>query len=157
MATVGQLAAAFRGSGNLSKRAEYRRYQQLCDGLAEHDTAPGYVDDDAAVRVLVSLHTTLQPSEWDKLTPFERLPFVERAAAALGLIDAEGGEVTGRQPGAPMAATTIRVLEKYDEGLTKAPQILEWVPEIAGKNREQQLGNIRQITSRYRTNRDEKP
>jgi hypothetical protein len=61
-----------------------------------------------------------------------------------------------KPPGSPMAETTKRVLEKYDEGLTKATQILEWVPEMSGDGRAGQLANIRQIISRCRSKRGQK-
>jgi hypothetical protein len=49
------------------------------------EEGPGYLGEDEGVRVLVCIHTGLQPSEYDRLTSLERVPFLERTAEELGI------------------------------------------------------------------------
>lgn len=90
MATIGRLALALTKHTDLIaglKRAHEWKYQLLVELVASHDDAPPIISDEAAVRVLVSLHTGLQPSEWDRLSIVERLPFIEKTSAMLGIPD----------------------------------------------------------------------
>lgn len=65
------------------RRQELARYDELADAILAADIVPTSLERTAAIRAVVCASTGIQPSEFDKLSKLEQLPFLQRAAADL--------------------------------------------------------------------------
>lgn len=63
-----------------------QRYRELAEAIEDSQTG---ATRNSSLAALVSLHTGLQPSEFDAMPLCDRLPFVEKTAAAVGVASAE--------------------------------------------------------------------